>query len=91
MSSRSAESPSSAGRQVVQASRLPKQPGRLHHERDDPSRWLSQSKLEGRMVDDDGDWVEIVRGPLAGSGSWTGYTATPATRPAATIGGSAGR
>jgi outer membrane protein assembly factor BamB len=38
---------------------------------DDLSRWLSQSKLEGRMVHDDGDWVKIVRGPLAGSGSWT--------------------
>ena len=41
-------------------------------EPDDLSGWLSQSKLEGRMVHDDGDWVKIVRGPLADSGSWTG-------------------
>ena len=34
-------------------------------------RWLAQSKLEGQMVHDDGDWVKIVRGPLAGSGGWT--------------------
>ena len=38
---------------------------------EDLDRWLAQSKLEGRMVQDDGDWVKIVRGPLAGSGGWT--------------------
>jgi outer membrane protein assembly factor BamB len=38
---------------------------------DDLSQWLAQSKLDGRLVHDDGDWVKIVRGPLAGGGSWT--------------------
>jgi len=34
-------------------------------------RWLEQSKIEGQVLSSRGVWAKIVRGPLAGAGSWT--------------------
>jgi len=41
-------------------------------------RWLAQSRLEGKLIEAQGPWAMIERGPLAGAGSWTHLYANPA-------------
>ena len=40
-------------------------------------RWLVASGLQGRIVQRDGTWARIDRGPLAGAGTWTHQYADP--------------
>ncbi|HUT13763.1 MAG TPA: PQQ-binding-like beta-propeller repeat protein [Thermoguttaceae bacterium] len=41
-------------------------------------KWLAQSELPGgEILDRDGAWLEITRGPLPGAGSWTHQYANP--------------
>ncbi len=42
------------------------------------SAWMKQAKLpQGELIDADGTWAKIVRGPLEGAGSWTHQYANP--------------
>ncbi|MBN1421347.1 MAG: PQQ-binding-like beta-propeller repeat protein [Planctomycetes bacterium] len=43
----------------------------------DARRWLDASGLAGRIVENEGTWIEIARGRLEGAGSWTHQYAEP--------------